>query len=442
VGGSTVRRGNAVSAVPPPARSRRALLTAVVLAAAAGLVVTLWRPTAPPLLGTPTELSAFHPDLLARVAAYRGSQRLMALLALLLSVAVPVLALVVPATRWRLVALARRGRPAIGAALAVVAVVVAIDVVTLPLDVWIGWFHEREWGFAAGSLRLWLRDRLVGLVLRVLIAVVAAVAVRALAARAADTWQHWLVLLATVAVGVLVLLQPLVVQPLFLSTEPLSPGPVREAVAEVLAAAGEFELGIDVGDASRRTTRVNAFVTGLGPSRRVVLYDTLLELPPDQVAYVVAHELAHREHRDLPRGILLTATAAVPVVWVLRRLWEHPRVEALRSSAGGQARLLPMAALVVLVLATWVGTPLANAVSRRAEAAADHRALELTGEPAVQIAVNRVFVERDLADPTPPAWVTALWGTHPPTGARIQAAVDHAVRYGLPLPALDEVQGR
>jgi STE24 endopeptidase len=135
--------------------------------------------------------------------------------------------------------------------------------------------------------------------------------------------------------------------------------------------------------------------------------------------------------------VALTAAGALPVAWVLRRAWLHPRLAELRRIGGGEARLLPVLAVAVLMAANLVGAPIVNAVSRRAEAAADHRALEVMEDPAAQIRVNRAFVTRDLADPTPPAWVVTLWGSHPSVQQRIQAAVDHAARTGQDLPDLD-----
>ena len=127
---------------------------------------------------------------------------------------------------------------------------------------------------------------------------------------------------------------------------------------------------------------MNALVTGLGPTERVVVYDNLLELPDEQIAAVVAHEIAHAEHADLPRGVALAA-AVLLAAFVALQLVLRPsgpasggRGPAAGRPAHGRASCSPPWPSLELL-----GTPVGNLVSRRAEAAADARAVELTRDP-------------------------------------------------------------
>src|SRR5690606_18534529 len=106
---------------------------------------------------------------------------------------------------------------------------------------------------------------------------------------------------------------PMVVEPLFLRFAPMAAGPVRDRLVELARRAGTPVRQVLVADASRRSRAMNAYVSGLGPTRRVVAFDTLLSAPPPEVAAVVAHELAHARYRDVAagtaRGALVAATA-------------------------------------------------------------------------------------------------------------------------------------
>ena len=140
--------------------------------------------------------------------------------------------------------------------------------------------------------------------------------------------------LAVAYAVVTVWLWPVVIDPLFNRFEPLRPGPLREEVVELAERAG-----VDVGevyrvDASRRTTGANAYVAGLGHTKRVVLYDNLIEdFKPAEVRSVVAHELAHVKHDDVPRGLLFLALIAPPGMLLVQRM-----VQLMAPGARGAPR--------------------------------------------------------------------------------------------------------
>jgi STE24 endopeptidase len=174
-------------------------------------------------------------------------------------------------------------------------------------------------------------------------------------------------------------------------------------------------------DASRRTTAVNAYVNGIGPTKRVVLYDNLIDgLPPEQVRQVVAHELGHQKHRDIYRGLLWLTLVAPAGVYLAQRLAE---TFGRREGLGDLARkpgpaALPAIALAVSLISLAFGSA-SNVVSRQVEARADSFSLELTHNPAALIALQRELAERNISDPDPPALLQTLFGTHPTTIERI-----------------------
>jgi STE24 endopeptidase len=206
--------------------------------------------------------------------------------------------------------------------------------------------------------------------------------------------------------------------PLFNSFTPLPPGQTRDDVFELAAAAGVKVGEVYSVDASRRTTAANAYVTGLGPTKRVVLFDTLLDrYSRDEIRLVVAHELAHVRHRDVQRGLAYTALVAPAGALAVQRLsW------ALAPSRRGSAGALPALVLAAGLVATPIGL-LASRLSRAIERRADALSLELTDAPEAFISFERRIALQNVADLDPPWLVRRLLATHPPTAERIGAAV-------------------
>ena len=213
-------------------------------------------------------------------------------------------------------------------------------------------------------------------------------------------------------------LGPVVLDPIFNRFTVLPAGRTR---SDVLALARE--AGVDVGqvyevDASRRTTASNAYVTGLGQTKRVVLYDNLLEdFSRDEVRLVVAHELGHVHYRDVPRGLLYVAIVAPFGMFAAALLTRRLAPDEPRPGPAA----LPALALSVALLSLGI-TTISNQLSRRVEARADSYSLRLTDAPEPFIGFERGIALRNVADPDPPDWITFLLATHPPTVERIGIA--------------------
>ena len=169
--------------------------------------------------------------------------------------------------------------------------------------------------------------------------------------------------------------------------------------------------GVDVGDvyrvdASRRSTSLNAYVAGIGPTKRVVLYDTLIDGTSEpELRSVVAHELGHVSHSDIPRGILFAALVTPLGLLLVREL---SRAMARRSGAEpGLAAAVPALFLAIGVV-TFVANVPANQLSREVEASADAFALRITDDPQGLVDLQVRLAERNLSDVDPPGWVVAL----------------------------------
>ncbi|MGH2943441.1 MAG: M48 family metalloprotease, partial [Solirubrobacteraceae bacterium] len=278
----------------------------------------------------------------------------------------------------------------------------------------------KDVGLVTQSMGGYARDKAISGAIGALIAGLgAATAVGLMRRRPRGWWVPGSVIV--VAFGVAsIYAGPVVLDPLFNTFKPL---PAGQARADVLALAER--AGVDVGevfsvDASRRTTAANAYVAGLGRTKRVVLYDTLLEnFTRDEVRLVVAHELSHVHYRDVPNGLLYVAIVAPFGLFAVARLTRR-----LAPGAEPGPAVLPALALSLVVMTTTI-TTISNQLSREVEARADSYALKLTGAADPFISFEKRIALRNLSDPDPPGWQTFLLATHPPTIERIGIGVSY-----------------
>jgi STE24 endopeptidase len=268
----------------------------------------------------------------------------------------------------------------------------------------------------------WWADRARGLSVSLPLALGTLFAVYALAGTT-RWWWAWGALGAAALAVLLSFLAPLLLEPLFNRFTPMAPGELREALLALAVRDGVAVRDVLVADASRRTTALNAYVSGMGRTRRVVVHDTLLETAePREVELVVAHELGHVVHRDVARGTALGAAGVAVGVCVLAAVtsW-RPLLDAAgvdRFADPRSAWLLAAAGAVGGALAG----PLTGALSRRVERRADRHALDLTAAPREFVAMQRRLTVANVADPRPPRLGHLLLGTHPTPAERIASA--------------------
>ncbi len=291
----------------------------------------------------------------------------------------------------------------------------AVWLATLPVGAVAHWWYRR-YGLTGQGYGAWLGDRALSLAVTTVVVSLAVAGAVLLAGLLGRRW--WLAGSAAVAaLGVLVVLaQPLVIEPLFNSYRPLGDRRLAGRIELLGDRLGVGVESVDVSDASRRTTAANARVTGLGPTRHVVLYDTLLDgrFSEGEILWVSAHELAHVARSHVWKGVAWFALLAVPGLAVIALVTE--RRGGLRDPA-----LVPLALACAFALSV-LTLPLQNAISRRYEAEADWLALRATGAAASDVAAQRRFALTGLIDPDPPAWAQLVLGTHPTTMQRIAMA--------------------
>jgi STE24 endopeptidase len=395
----------------------------VVLAALAAALIPWHRPPAP-RADQVAALGQLPADQVARARAFHAALRPGSYGAMAIGLAGALILGLTPLGA-RVVALA--GRPfgdhwTARAVLGGLAVVLIVEVLTLPFAAWRHTVVAR-YGISTQTWGAWAVDLVKGWAVGAVLGGLALLGFYTVV-RLAPRW--WWALGAAGAAVLVVLLSfvlPVVVEPVFNRFTPMADGPLRTELLTLARRDGVPVRDVLVADASRRTRAVNAYVSGLGPTRRIVVYDTLLtEATPDEVVSVVAHELGHAEDGDVLTGTVIGAlgTAAAVIVLYLLGSWTSlVRQAGVTSIADPQAIGLLIA---VATLAGLVAGPAQAFVSRRIEARADEHALVLTGDPVTFEAMQRRLGTVNLSDPDPPAWEHALFASHPSTVQRMAAA--------------------
>lgn len=273
---------------------------------------------------------------------------------------------------------------------------------------WWRYRHDREWGFATQSVRGWALDRAKAIAIDALLTLAALAPLFWLARRFPHGWVWPAAGGAAALVFVLSFLAPVVLEPVFNRFRPLEDASLAERLHALAEAAGAPVREILVADASRRTTKANAYVSGIGRTRRVVLWDTLLSTSrADEIAVVLAHELGHRVRRHVAvlTGVAMAGAGGFVVILRLVRPHPVPRDTALILLLG---LALELAAL-----------PLLSALARRFERSADRFSLRLTGDRAAYEALHRDLALTNLADLAPPKWLYYWMWSHPTPPERL-----------------------
>ena len=308
------------------------------------------------------------------------------------------------------------------ALLGTLAVLLVGNLATVPLDLVVRG-NALDYGLTRQSLGGWLRDRAYSLLVSWAFAGVTVLVVLVSARRSPRRWPLW----AAVAGALLTVLgswvYPVAVEPLFNHFTSLPDGQLRSAI---LALAKEEHVPVSdvlVADASRRTTTLNAYVSGFGSTRRVVLYDNLVnDVPERETLVVVAHELGHARNHDVLLGTVLGAVGVVFGSGLLGLLLSRRR---LLERAGvvdvGRPEVVPLL-LALVAVGTLLASPVQNAISRAVEARADRASLQATGDYQGFERMQVQLATRSLSDVDPP-WLSQFWfGSHPTALQRIGMA--------------------
>ncbi|HEY0506632.1 MAG TPA: M48 family metallopeptidase [Blastococcus sp.] len=413
------------------AGARAALVAAVILGAALVVVIAVRTPwdllPEPPGGRTPVDPgSVLSPEARMRAESFAAALRPASLVSLLLGLGISAL-LGLTRLGARLVtavAAPLGGKWPAQVLLGVPALLVLGRLVTLPIAAYAETVRHR-YGLSTRGWGLWARDVAVSTAISAVVTAVALLALLWLVRRLPRTWWAWSALAAAGFVVVASFLYPLVIEPAFNTFESLPAGELRTDLLALAEESGVPVSDVLVSDASRRTTALNAYVSGFGSTRRIVVYDTVLEqLPNAEIESSVAHEIGHVVHRDVLTGTLMGALGAAAATALLGWLlsWT-PLLRRAGADSPGDPRVVPLL-LFLVALGGLLAAPVQNLVSRHIEARADLFALDLTRDPDAFISMQRRLAETNLSDPDPPAAWQWFFGSHPTAAQRVAFAHD------------------
>ncbi|GAA1538228.1 hypothetical protein GCM10009827_066660 [Dactylosporangium maewongense] len=398
-----------------------ALIVAVVVVAALRVP---WSAPPAPRADQLAALDTLPADAVAKGQAFHAALRPGMYLSIGLGLLVALLLGLTPAGAWIVEQVSRPfgGHWLARALLGGLAVVFVGEVAALPLAAW-RQSILRRYGLSTQDWSAWTVDMLKGYAVGAVIGAVVLVGFFTITHFVPRWWWAWGAVGAALLTVLLSFIFPVLVEPVFNKFTPMPEGEQRTRLMALAERDGVPVRDVLIADASRRTRAVNAYVSGLGPTRRIVVYDTLLEkAPPEEVESVVAHELGHAKDNDVLTGTLLGAFGAAAAVCALYLLGSWG---ALLRRAGVDSIGEPRAVALLIAVATVAGLlagPAQAFVSRRVEARADRHALQLTADPAGFEAMQGRLSLVNLGDPDPNPVEQFLFGSHPTAVERMAEA--------------------
>jgi STE24 endopeptidase len=404
-----------------------ALLTLIILLAALAVTVALlvpWQRPPAPRADQLAALSELPADRVAKAKELRGETRLIGYPSMLLGL---IFALVIGLTPLGAKLIGLVPGPWVVRVLGGGFILFLLgELLSLPFAAWRHTVMVR-YGLSTQDWGGWWGDLLKGYAVGAVLGSVVLLGFYTLIRLAPNWWWAWGAAGAAALVVLLSLIFPVLVEPVFNKFTPMADSPLRTSLLELAERDGVPVKDVLVADASRRTTALNAYVSGIGPTRRIVIYDTLLrEAPEAEVKSVVAHELGHAADKDVFTGTLIGALGTAVMVIGLYLVGSWTR---LLGWAGVDSLADPRSIGLLVALAAVGGLlagPAQSYVSRLVEARADQHALMLTGDPATFERMQQRLCLVNLADPDPPAWEQAWRGSHPTTVERMAHARDFA----------------
>jgi STE24 endopeptidase len=368
-------------------------------------------------------MASIHPlldekrQLLAR--RYEKEKRLLGLAGAALSFFL-LLAFYCSGLSWRLAHLFS-GRSISLAFLAYVGLLLAwMSFLSLPLGYYAGYIHEHKWNFSTQTVVGWLLDQAKSFGLSLVLGSLLLALLLWIMARFPGSW--WLIAgLASALVSViLAALFPVVILPIFHRYTPIRDEELTGSLQKILVKQGLKSSGFYKEDMSRKTRKENAFLAGLGKTRRVVLGDNLVEnMTNPEIVSIIAHEVGHYKHRHMWKGIALGTIQQIVVFYFLQLIMKAAFPGFLLSTRSNLS-LVPLLIIITGALSGFFFGPLGNALSRRMEKEADLYAITHIEEKRPFLTALAGLADRNLANAYPAWWVKVLYYSHPPIGERLE----------------------
>ena len=298
---------------------------------------------------------------------------------------------------------------------------VGLGVILMPLTYYQSFILPRRYGLSHQKFSAWISDRAKASALGFLLGLVVVILVYWLLDLFPDVWWLWAGIFLLLLSLLLTRLTPTLLLPIFFKLEPLGDIKLKKRLMKLVKRAQAQVVGVFTMDLSSKGTTANAMLAGLGRTRSIILTDTLLQkYTSDEIEVILAHELGHHLHKDIPKLIAVQATM------ILLGLYLSNLVLRASLSPFGFIGIADVAAFPLLLMSVaafgLIMTPLTNAYSRYVEASADEAAIELTANPQAFVMAMTRLTNQNLSVANPSRWEELLFYDHPPYTKRVSLA--------------------
>ena len=300
-------------------------------------------------------------------------------------------------------------------------------IIGLPLGYYSSYVHEHKWGFSNYTNKTWIVDQLKSFAVSLILLPILLGLFFWVLWKFPETW--WLVAatITTLVSIVFVTLFPVVILPIFNKYDTIKDEELTSQLSEILHKAGLQSSGFFRQDMSRQTKKENAFLAGMGKTRRVVIADNLLEhMNLSEIKSVIAHEVGHYRYSHLPKNILIGTIQQLIIFYLLNIIMKTLYPEFLTSNINNLT-LFPMFSLIMSLLSSLLFGPLNNMISRYFERQADRASLELYPDKNSFQKAMAGLANRNLSNAYPEWWVKLLYYSHPPIGERLSFAENYKI---------------
>jgi STE24 endopeptidase len=309
-----------------------------------------------------------------------------------------------------------------------ISLILGISILSSAIDLPFSWyrqFHlEEKFGFNRMSKKLFFIDFFKNILLSLCIGVPLLWVVLTLMAKAGDYWwiYAWVTMVSFILIATWVF--PIWIAPFFNKFKPLEDGSLKESIQSLLNRCGFVSKGLFVMDGSKRSAHGNAYFTGIGKSKRIVFFDTLIEkLSPSEIEAVLAHELGHFKKNHIRKRMIMTFITTMLGLallgWLMNQVWFYEGLGVEPSLSGNNAGLALALFFLVTPVFTFFITPLSSLLSRKHEFEADAFAAEKTDAKELIKALIKLYQD-NAATLTPDRWYSAFYDSHPPAPIRIE----------------------
>jgi len=295
----------------------------------------------------------------------------------------------------------------------------------LPLSFYSSYIHEHKWNFSNHTVKSWLWEQIKGFLVGLILVIILLGLLFWIMAFYPQNW--WLIAgLAFAFVSVVMAtIFPVVILPIFNKYTPVENKELTDTLERILSEGGLRSSGFFKEDMSRQTKKENAFLAGLGKTRRVVLGDNLMEnMSFPEIESIIAHEVGHYKNRHIWKNLVIGTLEGVVAFFILNLVMRSIFTQFL-SSTSWNLTLFPVFVILAGGISIFLFSPFSNALSRYFEKKADRYALESIQDKKAFMTAMAGLADRNLSNAYPEWWVKLLYYSHPPVGERLAMAENH-----------------